>query len=869
MLSGKTQKHRNLIFATFALSIFFSAGNFLWGSRIDLPLADVLFLMRGERPLSKDILFVHIGDDDIKAVGSWPITRDFFSYITYVLNEGGATAIALDFLLSEPDPLYPEFDRAFADFLESTPNVILPMVFQDFDISRNEHHRSQLYHGGEPQVPFGPFAKHAAAVGFSNLGNSAVIRSVPVVVDDSAGAAFSFGVEMARVFLGYDSLQVQQNVLALVDDSMPDISIELQPHGELRLNHFGKVGLTQHIGFFELLKLYEDLPDSLEQIVSGKLVIVAASSAALPVLKATPFTDTFPAALIHAIVAENIVKQIYLRSMSARLQTATIILLAWLPFVIAANIARKWIYAGMALLLLTYFALSTAMFIFAFFVFPLFFPITALLASAILQIAWQYSTRKKQIVADKMQLVAEINEKIAALKDAEHGLAEIEAQLQQSRELHNMAKEESKRLADERRQALERIDNLLKDMQSDRSSVSIDDTDPQGIVFSHDSPMAGIIMLVEKVAKDTIPVLILGETGTGKEMVAKAIHANSLRKDCDFIAVNCGALPEQLLESELFGHEKGSFTGAHSRRRGRFELANRGTIFLDEITETSTAFQIKLLRILQEGSFERLGSEETVHTDVRVICACNINLKRAVDNGNFRSDLFYRLNGFMVQLPALRERTSDIAVLAESFLSKHGFDNLSISKQAMARLRQYRWPGNVRELENAVRRASILAQSEDRQLIQELDLPDEVREVKDDASPAAQYLSFEDQILDSLRNQQFARSAISQTASALGNRDRGTITEYFRGICFQALVNADYSVAAAAEKIAATDDTDVIANVEKKLIEYLGNLQQTDAHSAKSEAPNSSAFQGLPKQYHESLKAVMLHLDAILESRIK
>jgi transcriptional regulator with PAS, ATPase and Fis domain len=220
-----------------------------------------------------------------------------------------------------------------------------------------------------------------------------------------------------------------------------------------------------------------------------------------------------------------------------------------------------------------------------------------------------------------------------------------------------------------------------------------------------------VLYKVEQVAATDTSVLVLGETGTGKELVCRAIHNNSLRKERPLVKVNCAALPANLIESELFGHERGAFTGAQSRRKGRFELADGGCIFLDEIGELPLDLQGKLLRVLQEGEFERLGSSMTIRVDVRVIAATNRNLESQVQIGRFREDLFYRLNVFPVTVPPLRERAEDIPLLAQFFMekaAKHMGKHLEfIPESVMARLLEYPWPGNVRELMNVIERAVI------------------------------------------------------------------------------------------------------------------------------------------------------------------
>jgi len=225
--------------------------------------------------------------------------------------------------------------------------------------------------------------------------------------------------------------------------------------------------------------------------------------------------------------------------------------------------------------------------------------------------------------------------------------------------------------------------------------------------------MLEVFKLIGKVASSDATVLITGESGTGKELVAEALHRASKRNPHPLIKVSCAALPETLLETELFGHEKGSFTGAMTMRKGRFETANKGTIFLDEIGEMTLATQTKLLRILQEREFERIGSNVPIKIDIRVITATNRDLEEEVEGGRFREDLYYRLNVIHIHMPPLRERKDDIPLLVEHFLVKYRYEPSAIpttvTEEALKRLVDYDWPGNVRELENAVERAVVLS----------------------------------------------------------------------------------------------------------------------------------------------------------------
>jgi two-component system response regulator AtoC len=245
-------------------------------------------------------------------------------------------------------------------------------------------------------------------------------------------------------------------------------------------------------------------------------------------------------------------------------------------------------------------------------------------------------------------------------------------------------------------------------------------------IIAKSSKMQRLIELIKVVGKSNATVLITGESGTGKELVARAIHSQSHRRNKPFVAVSCAALPESLLESELFGHEKGSFTGAYAQKKGKFEFANGGTIFLDEVGEMSANIQVHLLRVLEEKEFTRVGGNEPIRVDLRVISATNKDLRKAIEKQEFREDLYYRLNVVNIELPPLRERKEDIPLLAEHFLNKFAMENKKeisgFSPEAMELVLGYDWPGNVRELENAIERAVILAKSS---IITIADLPQE------------------------------------------------------------------------------------------------------------------------------------------------
>ena len=327
-----------------------------------------------------------------------------------------------------------------------------------------------------------------------------------------------------------------------------------------------------------------------------------------------------------------------------------------------------------------------------------------------------------------------------------------------------------------------------------------------------------------------------------------------MRKDNPFIAVNCGALSETLLESELFGHVKGAFTGSTGDKIGRFEAADNGTIFLDEIGETSENFQVKLLRVLQSGEFEKVGSAKSFQVDVRIIAATNKKLEQMVREKKFREDLFYRLNVFPIQLPALRERKEDIPEIVNGIIKQNN-QLTGISKAAMEILLQHDWRGNVRELESALKRAFVFANAEQRTVIQLADLPEEVVKEK--------RLHYEELVLDALRQKKFSHSAFSEIAAEL-EVNRTLISENFRGLSFKLLVKNNFDVEKTISELAGTDEEKVTEKVKTKLDTFLSNISEDAAKTSSNnfevvKQKLQSKYKNLPKKFHPYLDEVIRH----------
>ena len=813
-----------------------------WMEKCDDWSSSLFFNLRGGRACSDRLLLVSMDSQDIQSMGGWPLTRDYYGFFLHIMAQQQAATTAIDLLFSDRDRRYGEYDLILSNYMQQNNNVVLPMAFTSF----KENLPAAADHPSWPH----PLFRHAcSAVGFSNMQKSSTILQMPVVAAYRDSLIFSFGLEISRVYWGGHPAKLEHGRLQLTDPSGRVHTLTLTRSGGLRLDPFDL--RISSISLLQLLATFRTNPDSLD--LKNKIVILAPTAAGQAYLKNSSSGATLPATLLHATLAENIIENRLLKTLPAWIEMLLIIFLAVIPLY-AAQRQPRW---RILLLPLLFTATSLLLFCTAHLLLDQIWPLLAW-TGGYGYAGYLALQRKKQEQANQRLLWnQQIEQTGNQLVEAEKQLAELAEQLAGEGLEKQRLSEETTRLFQEKMSAVQTLEKHLADLQpKERPATATRHFD---LIYSAEGKMAQVLAMTAKVSDNDIPVLILGETGSGKELVAQAIHQAGRRRQKAFMAVNCGALAETLLESELFGHEKGSFTGAVARRRGLFELANAGTLFLDEITETSHAMQAKLLRVLQEKVFYRLGGEQPITVDVRIIAASNRNIREQVNLGHFRSDLYYRLNGITIELPSLRERQEDIPALAHHFLHKYGYQEISgFSEQAGLLLQQYPWPGNVRELENVVRRAALLAASEQRTMIQAQDLGQELQQTTPVGS--ALYVPLDQQILDMLRKFHFSRDAITRTARALGDRDRGTVTEYFRGLCFAHLVKAQFNVQQAAAELAQTSDRQTVAIVTKKMAEYIANLKKNYPADGASAAP----FRGLPKKYHADLQEILNNLDRIL-----
>ncbi len=861
-----------LTVATFVISVILPG---LFDSA-DRAIQRQYYHVRGEHPIDSSIVILYFGNEDINALGGLPLKRNYYALLVSALHDVGASAIGFDIGFPESDREHPEYDQVFAGSVKSAGNVVFSGYFSSFQIKEKQVTVSQpeqfsyslsnngiFLDGQNLEKPF-PGLLHSA----SSLGHTNLIENlhIPIVIRSQHGDIPAFSFELLRTGLHAFKEDVTNsgNTLSLALKGKA-LSIPYDNKGEISPNFTGGISSLKTTSVLRFLKEYDEWKSQPEVAANShpfynKIILIAIIAEGKSMFVQTPFDNQFPSVGIHATVIDNILSGSLLKEASTSLVWILSLLLGLIATLLFLQKKQSIAIASILVLtiLLTFF--SYKMFAAYAYVLPISQPLAVLLVVSIGFIFYKQSlVQSKLFSAENEKQLAE-----QRLQEKESYLSALEQRLQISQQ--NTTQQPSVELLLEIKKYKEEIESL-KTLVEDYKPTTVQSvaqtetsSEFQGIIYSPSSKMSEVISFIKKISATDASVLILGESGTGKELVANAIHQASKRSSQPFIAVNCGALTETLLESELFGHEKGAFTGAVKEKAGRFELADNGTIFLDEIAEISEAFQVKLLRILQEGTFERVGGTETKKVNVRVIAATNRDIKSEVTNKRFREDVYYRLNVFTLSLPPLRERKEDIPPLVQKFIKAEN-PNMEISATVMNLLLQHEWKGNVRELQSIVKHALVLAQSEGRTLLRIKDLP------KEFTANLTMNLDIEEQILESLRSKQFARSAITETASELGGLNRGTVAEYFRGYCFKSFCENNWDINKTIDRITESSDPVVRERVTKKLEEYLTNAIELAGKELPLETTltvSKPKMKNLPQRYHNYFELVIkAYLDGL------
>jgi transcriptional regulator with GAF, ATPase, and Fis domain/CHASE2 domain-containing sensor protein len=807
----KTIKILTVIVAALAVLFFQGAGKF-----INRNVEGLFCVVGGEDIPDTNIIILHISESDIESIGPWPIKRSYYALLVNSLTKYDVKAIGLEVFLSAKFVTQTIYDNLLTKEIEKSGRVVLSSVAGNIQENNGEYVTDSL------SYPSPKLLNEEFKTGHLNfLDDNGIEIPLKITSYNTSEKAFSF------VLSGAEETNYGRTI---------------------KINFLSS---WERFKKFSLLEYFEMVQNENPELnnLKDKIVIIGISDPQISSTIKTNFDDLMPGAALHAFVLDNILNN---RLINESLVSATSVFFPLLLIFLLILTRKLELTKSILLYLVTVFTLLLAAFLLFRFSYiqlnytTFLFPIMLL----VLIDTGYYLFEKQRL------LTGAIDEKEilkALLSKKEDELAGLQKELNLSADTGSFQLVEKIKL-------LKADIEKLKEREEDKTEAEIITGEPKefyGIVYKSKA-ISGIIDLIKRTAPEEANVLVLGESGTGKELVAKAIHALSRRSNNNFVAVNCGALSDTLLESELFGHVKGAFTGAASDKIGRFEAANNGTIFLDEIAETSENFQVKLLRVIQTGDFEKVGSSKTEHTDVRIIAATNKDLEKAVKEKKFREDLYYRLNVIKMELPPLRERKEEIEILVDYFLNKES-SGLKISRGALKVLNDYEWKGNIRELEAVIKRAYIFAKSSERNLIQLSDLPAEI--VKGSS------YNFEDLVMESLRNKEFSHASITETAKELGNVSRTLVSENFRGVALKVFIENNYEVDSIVRKISGTEEAEVNERVKSKIVTILRNISDDvknypgkDFEFVKSKL--ISKYKNLPQRFH-------LYLDEVIRHHIK
>jgi transcriptional regulator with GAF, ATPase, and Fis domain/CHASE2 domain-containing sensor protein len=841
--------------------------------QLEQQTTDLKMLVRGQSTIDTNIVILYLDNSDINALKRWPLPRNYYALLLMALHDVGVKVIGFDFSFSDPQPEYAENDSLLVRMTRTMENVVQSVYFDRLTSSTADTlvpqtiparfvykipEPSAFRSGGRITLPFPALLNASAGIGHANLADEAVVRNFPLFIEYNGQLVPAISFELARLFLeGNRSSTVITGSSALIKYPGDTKRIPILGEGYVHLNYAGGTSSLHTVHFVDFLQAYGErnshTPPPLISSLKGKIVLIGVIAEGRSSFVATPYSSKYPAVGVHATAIHNILHSNFLFIPALWIRLILSFIFGLFAFIMTIRFREL---RGLLLTLgifLAYCVLNIIFLIAFDLSLPLAIPGIVVLLVSFITMVYERRAMKETVT----ELAREKDEIVHELRLKESRVQELEKKLTLSSQQNTPAQGLIEELERQRRD-LDELSSRAADLEAYQPEESPDDGAPEkfcDIIYSPSGRMAPLIQMVKKVATGDANVMISGESGTGKELIARAIHGISPRKEKPFIAVNCGALSESLLESELFGHERGAFTGAVKERTGRFELADGGTIFLDEIADTSEAFQVKLLRVVQEGEIERVGGTKTLKVDVRIIAATNKNLKQEIAAKRFREDLYYRLNVISLHLPPLHERKGDIPHLVAHFLAREK-TAVEFSANAMSALMNYEWRGNIRELESIVKRAVILAQSEGRNLVRTKDLPPEIIAQFSDTR------DLEEKIIISLREKKFSRSAISDTASELGGFNRGTIAEHFRGYCFKILNEQEWDIEKTSHTIAGTMDEQLTEKVQKKLDEYLSNIRSS-IDKTKGIDENMQLlrpkYKNLPLRYH-------IYLDELIKA---
>lgn len=762
------------------------------------------------------IVIICITENDIEKLGVWPLKRSYYALAINNLRKAHAKKIGLEIFLSEGNVFQSIYNELLTQQIEDAGNVVLGSLVGGLKYENEKFNADSLIN------PSPKIQSEKSKTGHLNY-----LRSrIP--------AGSSEGIFIPELLIIND--EIEQSFSNAIFDNRKELNQELvKVNFNISWNSFNKYSLLE---FFQI----SENEEKLQNLFKDKIVLIGVSDPARAKILTTSFDEVMPGVGLHATALNNKINDEFIIYKYFQLSTFLFLLFGLaLIYFSAKNGSGLYFTAGLFIIISFYLFVNHEIELnYSAFIIPVILILPAELINYLFM-------KKRQLTLS----ISETDILKAALKTKEANLEKMQKELVLKKNPPNELINQVSLLKNE-------IEQLKMNEQDEAENINYNEEDVKdfyGIIYRskiiHDT-----VSIVKKTAPNNATILITGESGSGKELIANAVHQLSERRNNNFIAVNCAALSETLLESELFGHVKGAFTNAVANKKGLFEAADKGTIFLDEIGETNENFQLKLLRIIQSGEYQKVGSSETSYSDVRILAATNKNLEEMVKEKKFREDLFYRLNVINIYLPPLRERKEDIEPIVNFFLKREN-KNLSISKAAMEQLIENEWKGNVRELESVVKRACIFASAENRDIIKLSDLPSEmIKNVKS---------NLEGLILESLREKEFSHTSINETAKELGNISRTIVSENFRGIVFKNYFDSNFEIDAAVRKISASVKPEMMDKVESKLNTYLKNIDKdlqrinsTDFEEIKKAF--ISKYKNLPQKYHFYLDEIIKNM---------
>ncbi|WP_447985128.1 sigma 54-interacting transcriptional regulator [Nitrospira sp. Nam74] len=884
---------------------------------VDGSLYDTWVRVRAPLQVSPSLVFItRTIETDIR-FGTGALDHALLARMITALNRAGASVIGLDIELERSDSRGHSAagDAMLIEATRVAGRLVYPLPARFVTVDQTEPTAPHLIHSSWPTLtprqarvvrPIAPTSdelpalhQYALSIGHILSNNAGDDRRALLFTRMGDRAVPAFGLALAASFLQVapQNTGIRPDQIVLHEARLPDgqtrkITIPVDRDGQLIINEARKADLfSQSYPFIQIWDAIDhgDM-DQLQEWVGGKVVLILVDDAQAGT-SGTPLDRRSGGALIHAQLLNTILTEQWVTTSPAILTGITALLVGALASWLLLSM-RGWLaITAVVFLGLGYIALAVVALWSGHLVLPLLTPLAALTVAAGGTSLWIHFTASHRIglLETKMQ---KIQQELAVVREdlvrRESVVESLEEDLDAARaavarstgkeqELARSAEALRTQLADATRQE-ESSRILLQKLEHELSGLRVASAQPAGMpepeqedlrqeceqlgIVTRDPHVLNVFRDLKKAARSSLSILILGEAGTGKELFARAVHRLSGPAAQPFVAVNMAAISPELFESELFGHVKGSFTGALTDRRGYFEQAHQGTIFLDEIGDLRVDHQSKLLRVLQEQSFYRVGDSKPTSVNVRVVAATNKDLQRGVIEGWFREDLYFRLKGVVLHVPSLRERPHDIRLLAERCVrqaaTQTGRHDVALSQDALATLQAHRWKGNVRELQQCLQQAVALAEGPritraDLRLTTDAIAPPTA--INASASSAVD-TSGDPAVLRALRQHDFDMQA---TARALG-WDRSTVTQRLKGMGFRALVETDGDLSKAAAALAG--NASLTRTVELKLQEYYDHLIKTiqDYQSAdEAIAACKKRFKNLPDRHFQSVQILIQH----------